>query len=97
MPDMEKVICHFDDCLKAAKPGSQWLFVRKAIVEDAIVILKAQESEWLEDALPGQEYGTTWACRKCMHSIHRPYVWNPYNSGYKCCPNCGSKMVVKLE
>lgn len=54
-------------------------------------------SEWLEDSDPGQEYGTTWACRKCMHSIHKPFVWNPYGSGYKYCPHCGAEMKVKLD
>ena len=49
-------------------------------------------SEWLEDSDPGQEYGTTWACWKCMHSIHKPYIWNPYDSGYNYCPYCGAKM-----
>lgn len=54
-------------------------------------------SEWLEDSDPGQEYGTTLACFKCQHSIHKPFVWNPYNSGYKYCPYCGSKMEVSLD
>ena len=71
--------------------------------EDAIAMLREQGpvepevSEWLEDSDPGQEYGTTWACRKCMHSIHKPFVWNPYNSGYKHCPHCGARMEVKLD
>lgn len=69
----------------------------QAYFDMAIHTLKEQESEWLEDSDPGQEYGTTWACRKCMHSIHRPYIWNPYDSGYKYCPHCGAKMKVKLE
>lgn len=62
------------------------------LAKDALALLNTQESEWLEDSDPGQEYGTTWACRKCMCSIHKPYVWNPYNSGYKYCLNCGAKM-----
>lgn len=72
-------------------------------IDDIIVLLKEQEpakpkvSEWLEDSDPGQEYGTTWACRKCMHSIHKPFVWNPYNSGYKYCPHCGAEMKVKRD
>jgi len=72
-------------------------------VFDALALLKEQEpveqkaSEWLEDSDPGQEYGTTWACRKCRHSIHRPYIWNPYNSGYKYCPHCGAMMEVRLN
>ena len=66
-------------------------------IDDALELLKEQKSEWLEDSDPGQEYGTTWACRKCMHSIHKPYIWNPYDSGYKYCLFCGRKMVVKLD
>lgn len=54
-------------------------------------------SEWLEDSDPGQEYGTTWACRKCGHSIHEPFIWNPYESGYKYCLHCGAKMEVNLD
>lgn len=68
---------------------------------DEIVDLLAERehevSEWLEDSDPGQEYGTTWACWKCRCSIHKPFIWNPYNSGYKYCPHCGSKMVVKQD
>ena len=71
--------------------------------EVEVELLKEQEpveqkaSEWLEDSDPGQEYGTTWACRKCRHSIHRPYIWNPYNSGYKYCQHCGAMMEVRLN
>ena len=54
-------------------------------------------SEWLEDSDPGQEYGSTWACRKCMHSIHEPFVWNPYKCKMKYCPFCGARMAVNLE
>lgn len=68
---------------------------------DEIVDLLAEQerevSEWLEDSDPGQEYGTTWACRKCMHSIHKPYIWNPHGNGYKYCPNCGAKMEAANE
>ena len=64
---------------------------------DALELLKEQKSEWLEDSDPGQVYGTTWACRKCMHSIHKPYIWNPYESGYKYCFYCGAEMKVKLD
>ena len=64
---------------------------------NALELLTEQKSEWMEDSDPGQEYGTTWACRKCMHSIHKPYIWNPYDSGYKYCPFCGARMVVKLD
>lgn len=67
------------------------------VLKDALELLKEQESEWLEDSDPGQEYGTTWACRRCMHSIHEPFIWNPYDSGYKYCPHCGAEMKVKLD
>ena len=51
-----------------------------------------EESEWLEDSDPGQEYGTTWACFKCGHSLHQPYIWNPYERNWHYCPWCGRKM-----
>jgi rubrerythrin len=83
-------------------------YVIEQCLEDAgfeveVELLKEQEpveqkaSEWLEDSDPGQEYGTTWACRKCRQSIHRPYIWNPYDSGYKYCPHCGAMMEVRLN
>ena len=66
-------------------------------VFDALALLKEQKSEWLEDSDPGQEYGTTWACRKCHHSIHKPFVWNPYDSKMDYCPTCGARMVVNMD
>ena len=71
--------------------------VNQQTIKGALELLKKQESEWLEDSDPGQEYGTTWACRKCMHSIHKPYIWNPYDSGYKYCPYCGAEMEVQFD
>ena len=71
--------------------------VNQQTIRDALAQLIGNESEWLEDSDPGQEYGTTWACRKCMHSIHEPYIWNPYESGYKYCLYCGAEMKVKLD
>lgn len=96
MTDREKVIKGLEQFKADFKPfcgnSSDW-----ARVDAAIALLKEQKSEWLEDSDPGQEYGTTWACRKCMHSIHKPFVWNPYYSGYKYCPHCGAEMKVKLD
>ena len=67
------------------------------VITNAIDLLTKQESEWLEDSDPGQEYGTTWACRKCGHSIHKPFIWNPYTNGYKYCVHCGRKMKLNLN
>lgn len=67
------------------------------VITNAIDLLTKQESEWLEDSDPGQEYGTTWACRKCGHSIHKPFIWNPYTDGYKYCVHCGRKMKLNLN
>lgn len=97
MADREMVIQHFQDAVEASGNNNKWRFVRLDIIEKAISLLKEQESEWLEDSDPGQEYGTTWACRRCMHSIHKPFIWNPYDSGYKYCPWCGAEMKVKLD
>lgn len=57
----------------------------------------SEQSEWLEDSDPGQEYGTTWACMKCGHSLHLPYVWNPLNMKWQYCPWCGRKMDKRQE
>ena len=65
-----------------------WLL---SVYDGALELLKEQKSEWLEDSDPGQEYGTTWVCRKCGHGIHKPYIWHPYDS----CPFCGDRMVKR--
>lgn len=53
---------------------------------------QVRKSEWLEDSDPGQEYGSTWACRKCGNSMHEPYVWNPNTMEWRYCPWCGRRM-----
>ena len=45
MPDREKVLGHLYDCLAASRPGNLWVFVRKAIVGDALELLTEQEKE----------------------------------------------------
>ena len=103
MTDREKVLSGLEHC-KQGPIGCQQecpyksdFGCRSQLAADALELLKGKESEWLEDSDPGQEYGTTWACRKCMHSIHERNVWNPYDSGYKYCPHCGAEMKVKLD
>ena len=111
MSDREKVIkeleslrdiCNAKSNVAIGNGKITWAGYANA-ADDALALLKEQEpvkqkvSEWLEDSDPGQEYGTTWACRKCMHSIHKPYIWNPYNSGYKYCPHCGAMMEVSWD
>lgn len=44
MPDREKVIGHLNDCMEASRRDNTWVFVRKDIVEDAIVLLKEKEA-----------------------------------------------------
>lgn len=78
-------------------PRDDYKGIVEYIDEGASLLKEHELSEWLEDSDPGQEYGTTWACRKCMHSIHRPYIWNPYDSGYKYCPCCGAEMEVQFD
>lgn len=106
MADREKVMQWLETCANGCEDGCPYEYknlvyrveCKADLMSDAFELLKEQESsEWLEDSDPGQEYGTTWACWKCMHSIHKPFVWNPYNSGYKYCPHCGAEMKVKLD
>lgn len=86
-----------EDCPRECPYYQDVCFGYSQLMRDALALLKEQESEWLEDSDPGQEYGTTWACRKCGHSIHEPFIWNPYDSGYKYCPHCGAIMKVRLD
>lgn len=101
MDDREKVARAVETCFDSwiDKHRNMGLDLHEVerLKREALELLKEQESEWLEDSDPGQEYGTTWACRKCRHSIHRPYIWNPYDSGYKYCPHCGARMKVKSD
>lgn len=107
MTDREKVIRAVETCFDSWIDKHRYkgldLHEVERMKHDALELLKEQEpvkpkvSEWLEDSDPGQEYGTTWACWKCTHSIHEAYIWNPYDSGYKYCPHCGAKMEVKLD
>ena len=53
--------------------------------------VRKEQSEWLEDSDPGQEYGSTWACRECGHSMHCQTVWNPIKVKWKYCPWCGRR------
>ena len=95
MSDREKVIGHFRDAIEASGNENKWRFVRADIIEEAIDLLNEQKSEWLEDSIPGQEYGTAWACAECGNSICAPIIWNPYRAGFKYCPFCGDRMVLK--
>lgn len=97
MTDYEQLIADFEHEVNKAH-GEGWDFVDLSIEEgkEILALLKEQESEWLEDSDPGQEYGTTWACRKCGYSIHKPSIWNPYEFGYEYCLHCGRKMEKEL-
>ena len=98
MADREKVIAALEKALAATKAvNGDFVILTVREGKQALEMLKEQESEWLEDSDPGQEYGTTWACRKCKYSIHERSVWNPYDSGYRYCPHCGAEMKVKLD
>lgn len=58
MVDREKVVEHLYDCLAASRPGNLWVFVRTAIVGDALELLKEQERRIneLEEKLRLLEY-----------------------------------------
>jgi hypothetical protein len=45
MADREKVVSHLNDCMEASRRDNTWVFVRKDIVEDAIVLLKEQDAK----------------------------------------------------
>ena len=47
MADREKVINHFQDAIEASNNNNKWRFVRVDVIEDAIELLKEQESKVL--------------------------------------------------
>lgn len=54
MTDRDKVISHFQDAIEASGKGNRWRFVRVDIIEDALELLKADQSvidqiEWERD------------------------------------------------
>lgn len=97
MADREKVLSGLEHCSEDGCKGCPYeqdctmCDGFSVLAKDALELLKGKESEWLEDSDPGQEYGTTWVCRKCGHGIHKPYIWHPYDS----CPFCGDRMVKR--
>lgn len=101
MTDREKVVRAVETCFDSWIDKHRNMRIDLQAVEqmkhDALELLKEQKSEWLEDSDPGQEYGTTWACAECGCSIHEHTVWNPYRAGFKFCPFCGDRMVLKLD
>jgi hypothetical protein len=101
MVDREKIIKAVETCFDSWIDKHRNMGLDLQAVEqmkhDALELLKEQKSEWLEDSDPGQEYGTTWACAECGCSIHEHTVWNPYRAGFKYCPFCGDRMVLKRD
>lgn len=106
MPDRDKVIKGFECCVIQGFDCYNCTYgdattdlseCHDVLLKDALELLKEQKSEWLEDSDPGQEYGTTWACAECGHSIHEHTVWNPYKAGFKYCPFCGDRMALKRD
>ena len=90
MPDREKVIGHLNDCMEASRRDNTWVFVRKDIVEDAVALLKEQETT---------STGKTriFQCEKCGFGIDDIYLSNEHDFDVypHFCPNCG--MAVKLK
>ena len=91
--DMERVIGHLNDCMEASRRDNTWVFVRKDIVEDVLVLLKEQDEK------PMTENETGWNCPSCGLKLIGKTA-----SGYPCdlidlplnfCPRCGQE--VKWE
>ena len=74
---------------------AKWLDDMGTVVDDEGRFRLKERSEWLEDSDHGQEYGSTWACRKCKRSMHEQHVWNPYERNWRYCPWCGRRMTEK--
>lgn len=93
MTDREKVIGHLNDCVEASKSDNTWVFVRKDIVEDALVLLKEQ------DAVEPKFVMNEWRCGACGHVVLTySFDTNEGKMGKvmaNYCPSCGRS--VKWE
>lgn len=93
MTDTEKVIGHLNDCMEASRRDNTWVFVRKDIVEDAIVLLKDQEiGHWifLTDCSNSGVY-----CSECNTKVFDSYPFKKKLSYF--CPHCGTRMEGEIE
>lgn len=94
MTELEKVIQHFEDCIKIAdcQINHNWVFVRTEILRDAVALLKAQE------AVEPEVDVDVWRCGKCWHPLEHQEMLGSnilFHEQYAYCPNCGR--AVKWE
>ena len=98
MPDREKVITHFRDAIEASGCDNKWRFVRVDILEEAIALLKEQDTVehalsvlkahgWQDggEAVKPQPTGIepNYNCGNCRM---------PIQQGYPFCPWCGREV-----
>ena len=89
MPDREKIIDHLNDCIETSRRDNTWVFVRKDIVEDAIVLLQEQEvvePKKVKGYNPPMYTIYEYECEKCK---------SPMMNKQPFCMGCGRK--VKWE
>lgn len=75
MADREKVIDHLNNCVKASRRDSKWLLVSKDIIDDAISLLKEQETMLVEidGQFGGIKYGRCPRCGKGLNEEVYPH------------------------
>lgn len=98
MADLEKVICHLNDCVAASRPDNTWVFVRKVIIGDAIILLKGQEPKQAikqiyhalmkrDDENPVAVTRYDWLCPTCKSLLCRDI--DVIDDNYHFCKVCG--------
>lgn len=99
--DREKVISHLNDCMEASRRDNTWVFVRKDIVKDVIVLLKEQENETTDRVItddasipeqfwPSMRYDPSEdvvACTSCL-ICGKDIPLRRYESGPRVCSEC---------
>jgi hypothetical protein len=83
MPDREKVIGHLNDCMEASRRDNAWVFVRKDIVEDALALLKKQETQkfLVDESGKITPLPVVVRCKDCKHRPKEPN-YKTYESGF---------------
>lgn len=88
MPDKEKVITHFRDAIEASGCDNKWRFVRVDILEEAIALLKEQETSYRNcgDDIYDDEIVTKWKCNACGNIVYGKCTSKLM---FRYCSNCG--------
>ncbi len=93
MPDREKIITQLESMRDYHRfAGNN---ITADIADDALTLLKEQESEWVEQVLC-YDTDVIWMCGKCK-AEYTLIDGTPFENEYFFCPHCGAKMTKEVR